>query len=128
MTRSLVPTALLAGVLVAVTLPGTAGAASPAAAPGELGPRLERACLRVPNLETRTANLIARLEGDAATRGSLAWLQAQIDRAAARGRTDLVEVLENRLAVRTQTLEVLRLRQDALPRLRQFCIDNGVAI
>ena len=74
----------------------------------ELRPRLERACLRIPNIEIRTANLIERLNGDASVRGSLAWLQAKIDKAEAEGREQLVTVLENRLAVRTQTLEVRR--------------------
>ena len=99
-----------------------------AAAPNELGPRAERACLRIPNIETRTTNLIERLQGDATVRGSLLWLQAQIDKAASRGRTDLVEVLQNRLAVRTQTLEVLQQRQAKLPELKQWCIDHGVAL
>lgn len=92
----------------------------------DLGPRLERACLRIPNIEIRTENRIERLEGDAETRGSLAWLQVQIDRADEAGRDQLALVLENRLAVRTKTLEVLHLRQDGLPDLRQLCIDHGV--
>jgi hypothetical protein len=92
----------------------------------DLGPRLERACLRIPNLERRTTNMIQRLEGDASVLGSLAWLQAQIERATAQGRTQLATALENRLAVRTQTLEILRQRQERLPELRQFCIDHGV--
>jgi hypothetical protein len=95
---------------------------------GALGPRLERACLRVPNLEIRTASLIERLEGDAGVLGSLAWLQAQIDRATNQGRTQLADVLTNRLAVRTTTLELLHQRQERLPELRQFCIDHGVAL
>lgn len=129
MKRSAIPTAIAAIVAAAVTvLPGTAGAATSTATPTDPGPRLERACLRIPNLETRTANLIERLQGDATVRGSLLWLQAQIDKAAARNRQDVVEVLQNRLAVRQQTLEVLQLRQQNLPELRQFCIDRGVQI
>jgi hypothetical protein len=126
----------LAGLVMAaaVAVPTTAIAASstpelamPAAS--DLGPRLERACLRLPNLESRTANLIERLEGDATVRGSLAWLQAQIDKANARGRTDLAEVLTNRLAVRQQTLVVLQQRQsELLPRLAAFCAEHGAAV
>lgn len=116
-----------------VLVPSAASAASAPAvaapAPSELGPRLERACLRIPNIETRTENLIARLQGDATVRGSLAWLQAQIDKAEQRGRTDLAEVLTNRLAVRRQTLEVLQQRQaEVLPQLKQLCADHGVAV
>jgi hypothetical protein len=94
----------------------------------DLRPRLERACLRIPNIEIRTGNLIERLTGDASVRGSLAWLQAKIDKAEAEGREQLVTVLENRLAVRTQTLEVLEQRQAKLPELKQKCIDHGVAL
>lgn len=95
---------------------------------GDLGPRLERACLRIPNLQIRTDNLIERLNGDATRRGSLLWLQSQIDKAEAAGREQLVTVLDNRLAVRTQTLEVLDQRQAKLPELKQKCIDAGVPL
>ena len=94
----------------------------------DLRPRLERACLRIPNIEIRTSNLIERLNGDATVRGSLLWLQAQIDKAEAAGREQLVTVLENRLAVRTQTLEVVEQRQARLPELKQKCIDHGVPL
>jgi hypothetical protein len=128
MKRTLIPTAVVGAVAaIALAVPGTAQAAT-TTAPDELAPRLERACLRVPNLERRTTNLIERLQADATVRGSLAWLQAQIDRASSLGRDDVVAVLENRLAVRTQTLDVLALRQTELAELRQFCIDNGVTI
>jgi hypothetical protein len=94
----------------------------------DLRPRLERACLRIPNLQIRTENFIERLNGDASVRGSLAWLQAQIDKAEADGREQLVTVLENRLAVRTQTLVVLEKRSTKLDELKQKCIDHGVAL
>ena len=94
----------------------------------DLRPRLERACLRIPNIEIRTGNLIERLNGDASVRGSLAWLQAKIDKAEAEGREQLVTVLENRLEVRTRTLEVVEQRQAKLPELKQKCIDHGVAL
>jgi hypothetical protein len=125
MKRSLISAGLIGALAsIAVVVPTTAMAA----APDDLGPRAERACLRIPNIEIRTTNLIERLQGDATVRGSLLWLQAQIDKATSRGRTDLVAVLENRLAVRTQTLEVLQQRQAELPELEQWCIDHGVAL
>lgn len=125
MQRTFISATLIGAIAsIAVIVPSTAMAA----APDEVGPRVERACLRIPNLETRTANLIERLQGDATVRGSLLWLEAQIDRAESRGRTDLAEVLQNRLAVRTQTLEVLQQRQAKLPELRQWCIDHGVSL
>lgn len=120
---------IAAGIALMGTLmiPGTA-AASSSPAPDELRPRLERACLRIPNIEARTNNVIARLQADATVRGSLAWLETQIDRATERGRDDLVEVLTNRLAVRQQTLTVLQLRLDGLPALEAFCTERGVAL
>ena len=108
----------------ALVVPSVASAAST----DELPVRLERACLRIPNLEIRTENLITRLNGDASTRGSLLWLQAQIDDAKAKGRTQLAEVLENRLAVRTQTVEVLEQRRTTLEKLAELCRSHGVDV
>ena len=73
-------------------------------------------------------NLTTRLQGDASTRGSLAWLQAQIDDATAKNRTQLATVLKNRLAVRTQTLVVLKQRHDKLAELADKCRAHGVDI
>jgi hypothetical protein len=114
--------------LCAVATMAMPSAAHAQGAGDELGPRLERACLRIPNLEIRTNSLVERLNGDATVRGSLLWLQAQVDKAEAAGREQLVTVLENRLAVRTQTLEVLEQRQSKLPELKQKCIDAGVPL
>ena len=113
----------------------TAGAAADRAglrlrgnAPANCRSRYERACLRIPNLQIRTDNFITRLNGDATVKGSLAWLQAQIDDATAKGRTQLATVLQNRLAVRTQTLEVLKVRQQRLAKLAEMCRAHGVEI
>jgi hypothetical protein len=103
-------------------------AAYAASAGDDLPVRLERACLRIPNIEIRTTNMITRLNGDSSVRGSLAWLQAQIDDAKAKGRTQLATVLENRLKVRTQTLEVLKVRQQRLEKLADLCRSHGVDI
>jgi predicted nucleotidyltransferase len=94
----------------------------------EVPVRYERACLRIPNLELRTQTLIDRINGDAVTRGSLAWLNARLAEAQAAGRTQLVTVLENRLTVRTRTLEILTQRQVRLAELRTRCIEHGVEL
>lgn len=114
-------------VAQAASTPDTTGTAD-STATRELPVRYQRACLRIPNLEIRTTNFIKRLNGDATVRGSLAWLQAQIDDATAKGRTQLVTVLKNRLAVRTQTLEVLKVRQQRLEKLAERCRNHGVDI
>ena len=108
---------------ITLLMPGSASAQDNAP-----GPRLERACLRIPNLELRTTNLIKRLEGDDQTLGSLAWLQRQIDRTTAAGRTQLAQVLTNRLAVRTKTLEILHQRELIFPDLRERCAAHGVQL
>ena len=112
----------------AFVVPSSAQAATPSSTVGELPARLKRACLRIPNLQLRIGNFITRLEGDASTRGSLLWLQAQIDDAKAKGRTQLATVLENRLAVRTQTLRVLTMRQERLTNLIERCRNHGVDV
>lgn len=111
--------------VAALALPGVASAAT-ADDPTDLHPRLERACLRIPNLEIRTGNLLERLQADAETVGSLAWLEGQIERAQGRGREQLVTVLENRLKVRTAAVDVLQLRADALVELAARCAELGV--
>lgn len=117
-------TAAVAAAGAALIVPTTAHAAGT----GELPARYERACLRIPNLQLRTTNVITRLNGDAATKGSLAWLQAQVDDATAKGRTQLATVIQNRLAVRTQTLEVLTQRQQRLTKLADLCRSHGVEV
>jgi hypothetical protein len=92
----------------------------------EIGPRVERACLRIPNLELRTERLIVRLDGDASVRGSLAWLADRAEAAREAGRDQRAEVLENRVAVRTATRDVLDVRLDDLTRLRSRCEELGV--
>ena len=127
--RSIKSTIMLGAVVLsagaALVGPSAAYAASHS---GELPARLERACLRIPNLETRTDTVIARLTGDASTKCSLLWLQAQIDDATAKVRTQLATVLTNRLAVRTQTLQVMTQRQTRLTKLADLCRAHGVDV
>ena len=115
---------------VALVAPTAAQAASTPSTPStnELPLRLQRACLRIPNLEIRTQRLIDSLNGDASTRGSLLWLQAQIDDATAKGRAQLAEVLTNRLAVRTQSVRVLEQRLERLEKLAERCRNHGVDV
>ena len=126
--RSLKSTIVAATVVVAAGAALAVPSAAHAATTPSLPPRYERACLRIPNIELRITNVIARLNGDASTMGSLAWLQAQIDDANAKGRTQLATVLENRLKVRTQTLEVLKVRQQRLEKLAELCRTHGVQV
>ena len=136
--RSIKSTIMFGAVVLsagaAMVVPSVAQAATtPATTPAttntkELPARLQRACLRIPNMENRTSNFITRLNGDASTKGSLLWLQAQIDDAKAKNRTQLATVLENRLKVRTQTLAVLTQRQTTLQKLADLCRQHGVDV
>jgi hypothetical protein len=121
--------AVTAGAAMVVPTSAFAAAAtSSTSTAGDLPVRYERACLRIPNFQIRTNNLITRLNADASTKGSLAWLQAQINDAKAKNRTQLATVLQNRLAVRTQTLKVLQQRQDGLAKLLDKCRAHGVDV
>lgn len=83
--------------------------------------RIEVACARVPNLTTRVENVLARISGDAETRGSIAWLETKADQARDNGREELVEFIENRIAVRTERIDVLEIRLDNLGEAAAFC-------
>jgi hypothetical protein len=133
--RSLKSSLMLGAVVVtagaALVVPTVASAASTPSTTTivrELPARYRRACLRIPNIQIRIGNVITRLNGDASTRGSLLWLQAQIDDATAKGRTQLATVLKNRLEVRKQTLVVLTKRQERLTKLAEKCRQHGVDI
>lgn len=114
--------------MAAVALAATGALAMPAvasAAPSDPHGRLEAVCARVPGLTTRVDAAIARLEGDASTRGSLAWLQVQIDRAQRNDRPQLVTVLQNRLEVRTARLDLLKAQAGLLDTVGRLCADHG---
>ncbi|MEM9561495.1 MAG: hypothetical protein AAGA93_02690 [Actinomycetota bacterium] len=123
--RLVAATALTATTLL---LAPTAGVAQTTEEPSgtDIPVRVERACQRIPNLVIRTDNVIERIGGDADTRGSLLWLDDRITRAADNGRTELVEVLENRRAVREASLDVFEQRRGELDDLAQRCADAGV--
>lgn len=127
---SLMLGAMVATAGAALVVPNVASAASTptTTTARELPARYQRACLRIANIETRIGNVITRLNGDASTRGSLLWLQAQIDDATAKGRTQLATVLQNRLEVRKQTLVVMTKRQERLTKLADKCREHGVDV
>lgn len=94
--------------------------------PNPMGPeqrqeRLDRACARVPDLTARVESVLARIQGDADTVGSLAWLENKADEARANGRDGLAELIENRIAVRTERIDVLVVRLDNLAEAAAAC-------
>lgn len=88
--------------------------------------RTEKACARIPNVQVRIDNAIARINGDASVRGSLAWLDTMIQRATDAGRTDLATALTSRKAVREASLPVLDLRKANLVEFEALC-DEALA-
>lgn len=83
--------------------------------------RLDLACARVPNLTTRVENVLARINDDADTVGSIAWLETKADAAREHGRDELAEFIENRIAVRTARIDVLEIRLDNLAEAAAAC-------
>ena len=81
------------------------------------------ACARIPNVVERSENLQERLAGDEDAVGSLAWLERRAEQAEERGRTELAEVLRQRLEVRTELAELLPLRLDALESAEELCVE-----
>lgn len=115
-------------MIAAAALAATGALAVPAvasAAPSGPSGRLQQICARVPNLTTRVDDAIARLQGDATTPGSLAWLQTKIDEAKAHDRTQLATVLENRSNVRKAKLDLLKVRQTALSAIAGICAEHA---
>ncbi|MGL5810969.1 MAG: hypothetical protein ACRCYQ_13600 [Nocardioides sp.] len=102
----------------------TATAPSPRAATASEDPnrlRYERLCARVPLLETRRENLVAWIEADASTTGSLLWLRDRIEEAREAGADRRAAVLEHRLARRERVLVKLRELESRLAEVAETC-------
>ena len=86
--------------------------------------RLTAVCTRTTTATTRTQTALDRLQGDASTKGSLAWMQAKIDQATEAGRTQMVTALQNRLEVRTARVAVLTQKLATLGEISEFCASH----
>ena len=113
--------AVAAGLLLTGT--GTAVADDPgtAAPQGPITLSAEQAtevCTkRIPAILSRVDRLTTRINADAATRGSTAWLQARHDKAQAAGRTEEADRIQKRVDGRPGKLEKLA---DAKKRATEF--------
>ena len=117
--RTLLSTGLVALMVIGAT-PALA-ATTAAAAPEQRQERLDRVCARVPDLTIRVENVLARIQGDADTGGSIAWLENRAQEARANGRDQLAELIENRIAVLTERIDVLVVRLDNLAEAAAAC-------
>jgi hypothetical protein len=77
--------------------------------------RLRRFCTtRLPKVADRLSKAVARLSGDAETKGSIAALEQRITRATEAGNQAAADLLKILLDHRTQRLPMLRSTQQAL--------------
>ncbi len=114
------------GLAALLVLGATPAMATTPASPNTSGPeqrqeRLDRACARVPGLATRVEGALARIQGDADTVGSIAWLENRASEARANGRDGLAGLIENRISVRTERIDVLVIRLDNLAEAAAAC-------
>lgn len=111
----------LTGLALSLTL--LFGLAAPAMAQESSVPRerLEYLCSRIPLVEARVRAVIAWINGDADTRGSIAWLQEKAREAEARGFTDLARRIQLRIEVLTERLDVLEARLERLAAWEARC-------
>lgn len=89
--------------------------------------QLKVACARIPNAETRTTNLQSRLPGDADTKGSIAWYQAQAQKASDAGYPDLATALTNRANVLLAKNATLANQLSAEQQLKAACSAHGLS-
>ncbi len=117
--------AVVAVVMGGITGPA-GGVATAHADDGDLRPRLEAACARVPTAETRLQTAIDRLDADASQRGSLAWFRVAVTRAESNNRPRVAADLERRLDRLTARRASLEDRRAQLDRLVMLCAEHGV--
>ena len=94
---------------------------------GDLRPRLEAACARIPEATSRLQAAIDRLDGPASQRGSLAWFEAAIAKATSNNRPRIAADLQRRLDRLTTRRATLDVRSAQLDRLAERCSELGAA-
>ena len=79
---------------------------------------------RIPTILSRIDRVTTRINADATTRGSTAWLQAREDKAKTTGHTDVADRIQKRIDARPARLDRLA---DAKKRVTEFRGANCVA-
>lgn len=113
--------ATLVGATAVLAVGTTSVHAQDSGVAGANRPRIEKACARIPNAQTRIEAAITRINGGPDVLGSLQWFDKVIVRATDAGRTDLVTALTNRKAVRQSSLGVLEQRKVNLGEFEALC-------
>jgi hypothetical protein len=118
--------AVTAGLLLAGAGPALADGDGATQGPITLSP--EQATFvctkRIPAILTRVDRVTTRINADASTRGSTAWLQAREDKAKAAGRTEAADRIQKRIDGRPEKLDRLA---DAKKRATEFRDANCVS-
>ncbi len=103
---------------------GVMNAAPAHADDGDLRPRLDAACARIPAAENRLEAAIGRLDADASQRGSLAWFRSAVARAESNNRPRVAADLQRRLERLTERRATLDERRAQLDRLVTICAER----
>jgi hypothetical protein len=90
-------------------------------------PRVERFCEDIPAHEERISERLARIQGDADTRGSIAWLEGKKAEAEEAGRENLATMIGHRIAIKGELIDVLELRLAALVDAEVFCEEGPIS-
>jgi hypothetical protein len=126
-TRTVVPAAAAVAALLAAAGTATAGTTpSPAstaktAAGAPQGDGARALCRRLPTVDARIDRALARLNGPATQRGSVARLQQRVTNAEAKGDTAVATYLKGRLTFRTSLVTTLGARSTDLDTVRTWC-------
>lgn len=113
---------LAAATVVTMVIPAAALAQVEESSPDKaLRERIELVCARVPEVEERVQAVIDRVNGDAETVGSNAWLEAAAASAEEAGRDSLADGLRSRIGIRTERLDVLEARLVRLAEISARC-------
>lgn len=128
-TRTVVPAVAAVAALLAAA--GSAGAGtgttpSPAStakadAKAPQGDGARALCRRLPTVDARIDRALARLNGPATQRGSVARLQQRVTNAEAKGDTAVATYLKGRLTFRTSLVTTLGARSTDLDTVRTWC-------
>ena len=113
--------AVCAGLLLACAGPALADDPGASATQGPITLSPEQATYvcsqRIPAILARIDRVTARINGDVATRGSTAWLQARQDRAESAGQAEVADRIQKRIDARPAKLDALA---DAKQRVTEF--------
>jgi hypothetical protein len=124
-TRRLAVLGIAAAFAVTLATPAFADPTTgPSGGPGGDG-RAAKVCARLPQLEARADKVLARLQADADTPGSVAFTKKRADRARANGNTDLATALDSRAKARQDLIPVLQKKKAGLPKAKEWCAAHG---